>query len=230
MGGWPKNFTNVADRITIFFGGSQEKKKKFGGVTGIGLHAVSMPSLDSGLLWGVPREKNRRSHRKWTSRRFSHHSSAKDKLKTIFLSLTLFPILNSQAEKKNVQIIDISPPIKHIEHTKQISQAKRPTTDNSPPIKHIEHTKQISQAKRPTTHNSPPIKHVEHTKQISQAKRPTTDNSPPIKHIEHTKQISQAKRPTTDNSPPIKRIEHTKQLPSLVAQVHQRQIENATQG
>ncbi|GFU81640.1 DUF5641 domain-containing protein [Trichonephila clavipes] len=31
-----------------------------------------------------------------------------------------------------------SPPIKHIEQTKQISQAKRPTTDNSPPIKRIE--------------------------------------------------------------------------------------------
>ncbi|GFW64923.1 hypothetical protein TNCV_391891 [Trichonephila clavipes] len=134
---------------------------------------------------------------------------------------------NSQAKRPT---IDNSPPIKHIEHTKQISQAKRPTTDNSPPIKHIEHTKQISQAKRPTTDNSPPIKHIEHTKQISQAKRPTTDNSPPIKHVEHTKKISQAKCPTTDNSPPIKHVEHTKQLPSPVAQVHQRQIENATQG
>ncbi|GFX58673.1 hypothetical protein TNCV_249511 [Trichonephila clavipes] len=57
--------------------------------------------LDSRLLRGGSHEKkNRRSHRKWTSRRFSHHSSAKVKLKTIFLSLTLFPILNSQAEKK----------------------------------------------------------------------------------------------------------------------------------
>ncbi|GFX93151.1 hypothetical protein TNCV_4760301 [Trichonephila clavipes] len=34
-----------------FFGGVP-REKKFGGVTGIGLHAVSMPSLDSRLLWG----------------------------------------------------------------------------------------------------------------------------------------------------------------------------------
>ncbi|GFU46774.1 hypothetical protein TNCV_1771841 [Trichonephila clavipes] len=146
--GWPKNFTNVADRITIkapplmrdffeggptrkksaespeldftpfpypaliqdFCGGSHKKKKKsaespeldftpfpcpalirdfcggsqqkkVGGVTGIGLHAVSMSSLDSRLLWeGGPtkKKKSRRSHRNWTSRCFPHHSSAKD--------------------------------------------------------------------------------------------------------------------------------------------------------
>ncbi|GFX00749.1 hypothetical protein TNCV_4577161 [Trichonephila clavipes] len=168
-----------------FFGrGGPMRKKKIAESPEMDFTPFPCPALIRDFFGGIPREKSRRSHRKWTSRRFPHHSSAKVKLKTIFLSLTLFPILNSQAEKKNVQTID----------------------------------------------NSPPVKHIEHTKQISQAKRPTTDNSPPIKHIEHTKQISQAKRPTTDNSPPIKHIEHTRQLPSLVAQVHQRQIENATQG
>ncbi|GFV86208.1 hypothetical protein TNCV_672051 [Trichonephila clavipes] len=38
--------------------GVPQEKKKIGGVTGIGLHAVSMSSLDSRLLWGgVPQEE-----------------------------------------------------------------------------------------------------------------------------------------------------------------------------
>ncbi|GFT14006.1 uncharacterized protein TNCV_3667491 [Trichonephila clavipes] len=68
----PKNFTNVPDRITIKappplmrdLPGGVPREKKIGGVTGNGLRAVSMSSLDARLLWGVPREKNRRSHRK----------------------------------------------------------------------------------------------------------------------------------------------------------------------
>ncbi|GFU50672.1 hypothetical protein TNCV_1558661 [Trichonephila clavipes] len=89
----------------LLWGGSTEKK--VGGVTGIGLHAVSMSSLDTRLLWGVPQErkvggvtgidftpfpcpalirdfcggptrKKSAESPELTSRRFPHHSSAKD--------------------------------------------------------------------------------------------------------------------------------------------------------